>query len=169
LKPYHRDARTLRSRAVNVLRVWFSFIGIVLLSFCFGCSDASGLDPLGDEDLDGIVNGDEELMGTDPFSEDSDGDGMSDLEEVEAGTNPNYKYSHTYQADYNIGFCNVKPVPTGPTLEQKDSSIAPDFTWRSMQVGDVPQNLQFLDQNGEMVDLYSFCGTQVFLLAGAGW
>jgi hypothetical protein len=149
--------------------VWFSFIGIVLLSFCFGCSDASGLDPLGDEDLDGLVNGDEELMGTDPFSEDSDGDGMSDLEEVEAGTNPNYKYSHTYQADYNIGFCNVKPVPTGPTLEQKDSSIAPDFSWRSMQVGDVPQNLQFLDQNGEMVDLYSFCGTQVFLLAGAGW
>jgi len=151
------------------VRRWFSSMAIMLLALSLvGCGD-SGLDPLGDEDMDGVINGDELLMGTDPYSEDSDGDGMTDLEEVEAGTNPNYQYSRLYEADYNVGFCNVKPEPTGPTFEQKDPSVGPDFSWRSMQAGDVPYNQKFIDQNGEVVDLYSFCGTQVYLLAGAGW
>jgi hypothetical protein len=68
-----------------------------------------------------------------------------------------------------VGYCNIKPEPTGPTLEQKDPSIGPDFTWYSMQVGDVPHNLKFWDQNGEVVSLYSFCGRQIYLLTGAGW
>ena len=36
-------------------------------------------------------------------------------------------------------------------------------------MGDVPNNMTFMDQYGEMVDLYSFCGKHVMILVSAGW
>ena len=46
------------------------------------------LDPNGDEDEDGLVNGDEVLNETDPLNPDTDGDGHNDGEEVAAGSDP---------------------------------------------------------------------------------
>jgi T5SS/PEP-CTERM-associated repeat protein/autotransporter-associated beta strand protein len=46
------------------------------------------LDPNGDEDGDGISNGQEAALGTDPNNKDSDGDGVTDGKEVTDGTNP---------------------------------------------------------------------------------
>ena len=40
------------------------------------------LDPDGDEDGDGLNNGEETWQGTDPFSQDSDSDGISDVNEI---------------------------------------------------------------------------------------
>ncbi len=45
-------------------------------------------DPNGDADNDGLANGLELLLGTDPFNPDSDGDGFSDGVEVASGSDP---------------------------------------------------------------------------------
>ena len=44
--------------------------------------------PGGDADGDGITNGEEEELGTDPEKSDSDGDGLSDGEEIDNGSDP---------------------------------------------------------------------------------
>ena len=44
--------------------------------------------PGGDADEDGVTNGEEETLGTDPENADSDNDGMNDGAEVNAGTDP---------------------------------------------------------------------------------
>ena len=46
------------------------------------------LDPQGDEDGDGLSNEQEEASGTDPYSEDTDGDGYTDKQELDADSNP---------------------------------------------------------------------------------
>ena len=46
------------------------------------------LDPNGDEDGDGLTNGQEVEIGTDPLKPDTDGDGLDDGLEVKVGTDP---------------------------------------------------------------------------------
>jgi hypothetical protein len=46
------------------------------------------LDPAGDEDGDGLTNGQEDEIGTDPLDPDTDDDGLNDGLEVKIGTNP---------------------------------------------------------------------------------
>lgn len=151
-------------------------LSLLALLFTVGCSEEDtdegpkGMDPAGDEDGDGLQNGDEEELGTDPNNADSDDDGFGDADEVLEGTNPNYEYSHSYTGEYNVGWCDTPPEPTGPTLEgeyvdEAGNSLA---TW-ALQNGDVPDNFTMLDQHGEMVDLYSFCGTQIMVVVSAGW
>ncbi|MAY75363.1 MAG: hypothetical protein CMJ31_11710 [Phycisphaerae bacterium] len=41
-----------------------------------------------DSDMDGLTDGDEELLGTDPHASDTDGDGISDSAEIATGTSP---------------------------------------------------------------------------------
>ena len=95
--------------------------------------------------------------GPDPSSDD-DGDGFTYAEEEAAGTNPDYAYSHPYTGDYNVGFCadGVAEGDAGPS----GSAYA---------VGDIAANFSLMDQHGEMVDLYSFCGKTVMLVSGAFW
>jgi hypothetical protein len=47
------------------------------------------LDPNGDEDGDGLGNGQELTLGTDPYKKDTDADGVNDPVEIADGTNPN--------------------------------------------------------------------------------
>ncbi|NBS79415.1 DUF5011 domain-containing protein [bacterium] len=44
------------------------------------------LDPTGDEDGDGLTNGQELTLGTDPYKKDTDGDGVNDPVEIADGT-----------------------------------------------------------------------------------
>ena len=100
---------------------------------------------------------------------DDDGDGFTNAEEDEAGTNPDYAYSRPYEGGYNVGFCDT-PRASQPDLVQRASprTVRP-MSGRRSTMGDVPNNMTFMDQYGEMVDLYSFCGKHVMVLVSAGW
>ncbi len=52
------------------------------------CAEARCLDPDGDEDGDGLANGFERALGTDPLAADSDGDGADDPSELGQHDNP---------------------------------------------------------------------------------
>jgi len=144
---------------------------ILLIAFACGTADTDessfgsfGQDVENDTDIggeDGPVGGPDD---------DPDDDGFTNAEEQEAGTNPNYAYSHPYTGDYRVGFCQDKPSPTGPTKAQQYTDDAGNtFDYLSYQQGDVAENFTLQDSHGEKVDLYSFCGTHVMLVISAGW
>jgi hypothetical protein len=99
--------------------VRFSVVSFFALAACAVPTDTSGssneddettIDPAGDEDGDGLTNAEEDELGTDWQVADSDGDGFSDGEEVEQGTNPLWTYSHLFEeGDYVVGNCPVAP------------------------------------------------------------
>jgi thiol-disulfide isomerase/thioredoxin len=135
------------------------------------CSDDEGGDANADSDEDGLTDAEEEALGTDPANADSDGDGFDDGIEIDAGTNPMYEFSHTYTGGYNVGFCESPygESATGATGTAVITQEGETYTWDAYDNGDVLENFTLLDQHGEMVDLYSFCGKHVVFAVGAGW
>ncbi len=123
----------------------------------------------GDSDGDGLSDADEAALGTDPDNPDTDGDGYTDGDEVTAGTNPLYEYSHTYTGGYSVGNCETEPSPTGPTGEASFYHGGETYEWTAYQIGDVAENFTLMDQYGEMVSLYSFCGQYIHIEFGAFW
>ena len=119
-----------------------------------------------DDDGDGLTNAVEATLGTDPDNADSDGDGYDDGAEVQDGTNPLYEYSHSYTGGYNVGYCeDGVAAATGPT----GTGAYGAHTWTTYRPGDVVRNFTMIDQHGEYVDLYSFCGQVVAISVGAFW
>jgi thiol-disulfide isomerase/thioredoxin len=149
-----------------------SVTALILLT-AFACtttdSDETNFGVYGkDLENDADYGSDEAIVGGP--DDDPDGDGFSNAEEEEAGTNPNYEYSHPYTGDYQVGFCRDKPNPTGPTKEQRyTDEDGNSFDYLSYQRGDVAENVTLQDRYGEEMDLYSFCGTHVMLVVSAGW
>ena len=75
-------------RMLNLLLLSFLMIGVVTLQYGCGSSEPAVVEPI-DSDGDGITDEDEIANGTDPNKADSDDDGLSDREEAELGTDPN--------------------------------------------------------------------------------
>ncbi len=129
-----------------------------------------GTDPtMADSDEDGLDDGAEIDEGTDPLLADTDGDGYLDGEEVEGGTSPLSEYSHPYTGGYNVGYCETMPTATGPTGTASLNHGGQVYEWPYYQVGDIVENFSLLDQYGETVDLYSFCGQYLVIAFGAFW
>lgn len=120
-------------------------------------------DPDLDSDGDGLTDLDEEAWGTDPQSVDSDADGLPDGDEVGGGTHPANAFSRPYLGGYRVGACGPDDLPatTGPTSTHDG--------WELYAKGDVVDNFTMVDQHGETVDLYSFCGTTVMVVFSASW
>ena len=158
---------------------------VVLLSLCLcpvlvactpdtGDSDTGPESVEGDRDGDGLSDGEEAALGTDPDDPDSDDDGFDDGREVDAGTNPLYEHSHPYTGGYNVGYCDSPPEPTGPTgtisgMFEPDDMPPEYYEWPVYELGDVVDDFAWRDQHGETVHLYSFCGHHVMLIFGAFW
>ena len=134
-------------------------LSLIVLSTIIGCgapaedTDSDGppdTDDL-DDDNDGLTNGDEALLGTDPTSADSDDDGYTDLEEVEGNTDPLDEVDHPYAGGWSIAACRDTVVSTGN------------------EVGDIAEDFTLLDQFGDSVRLHSFCDRAVLLVGAAFW
>ena len=123
--------------------------------------------PIDDADGDGLSDQDEKnIYGTNPRKVDTDGDGYDDGEEVADGTSPTDAYSHPYLGEYNVGGCleypeNATAHPTGSRIVESGAGGAKEVPL--YLEGDTVRNFKLMDQYGERVDLYSFCGKYVDL------
>ncbi len=133
-----------------------------LLVACNG--DGTDVDPddLIDTDGDGLSDAEEADYGTDPTLADTDYDGYGDLEEIEYGTDPNDIFDHPYNAGWAMDIeCRHSIVPT----HEDDSD--PDF-----KVGDIVNNFESFSQMGdngipEYLRLHDFCDHHVLLVSSA--
>lgn len=122
-----------------------------------------------DDDNDRLTTWDENhKYHTDPYNPDTDGDGFSDGDEVlDHGTNPLNRYSRPYIGNYKTGECLEYPEkpnagPTGSRLVPTDGGdLVPVVIYDPR---DRILNERLIDQYGEMVDLYSFCGVNLDIL-----
>ena len=121
-----------------------------VLGTTMACSPAS-VDMDLDKDGDGLLNSEEEALGTDPDNPDSDGDGHTDGSEADAGIDPLNGDDHPYFGEYPVSRCDPAVTGTG------------------YGVGDISNDFELMDQFGEMVKLSDFCGDVVVLVAAAFW
>ena len=121
-----------------------------LASACIGVDVDLGKENA-DSDGDGVSDAEEEELGTNPNEEDSDGDGYTDGEEIEQGFDPIDPDDHPFAGGYNVARCDPTPSSTGNAPGQ----VAEDFA--------------LVDQFGEQVRLSDFCGNAVLLVAAAFW
>ena len=106
-----------------------------------------------DADQDGLMSDVEEALGTDPDNADSDGDGHLDGAEHDDGFDPLDADDHPYLGGYAINRCDTNPAATGS----------------GGNIGDIFAGFELGDQHGELVDLYDFCGSYVYIVAGTFW
>lgn len=95
-----------------------------------------------DTDGDGLTDAEELALGTDPGNVDTDDDGYRDSDEVTEGTDPLDASSVIYQAGW-------------PYNPDKDSLDPGDWTTNAAAGLPIPR-FDGLDHNGEDVDLYDF-------------
>ena len=120
-------------------------------------STTDELDPSGDRDGDGLTDGEEEDLGTDPDAVDTDGDGYSDAAEVEMGSDPNDAASVIYQGGWPYNMDKDAIADPGWESTPEEGSVIPAFT--------------AVDQYGDMVNLYDFAGMDrpIILDVGTIW
>jgi hypothetical protein len=122
------------------------------LSVLVGCSAAVVDLPLGDEmdsDGDGLSDAEEIDLLLDPDDADYDDDGWDDGEEVGQGTDPADAADHPYTGGWPIdGVCRDSVSGTGNN------------------VGDVAQDWTLPDQFGDNVRLHDFCAKTILLVSG---
>ncbi len=118
-----------------------------------GDDDDDTTNPAGDVDSDGdgLTDAEEDELGTDKDNPDTDGDGYLDGEEVLGNTNPNNADDHPYQAGWTIDACRN------------------DVQHEGNQLGQVAQDFTLLSQYGEDVTLSDFCDDVVLLVGSASW
>ena len=129
-----------------------------------------------DADDDGLSNSEEEELGTDPEVADTDGDGLSDFDEVEThGTDP-------LVADMDEdGFDDGEEIAAGTdpsdwmSYERTTDGRWPDLsgyaegTPARWAVGERVPDFTATDQFGQQITLEQFYGNVILVDFGAGW
>ena len=128
------------------LRLLVPVLGILMT----GCGAGIVELPL-DVDQDGLLTNEEVEAGTDPTQADSDGDGFTDADELKSQTDPNDGEEHPYLRGWPMDDCRGSIVSTGNS------------------VGQVAENFELMDRDGNMVRLHDFCNQTVLLVSGAFW
>jgi hypothetical protein len=130
------------------MRTFYLSASVILLATA---CEATLVDIPFDQDQDGLLSSEEEILGTDPDDPDSDGDGHSDGDEDWGGTDPLDADDHPYLGGWDITRCDELPEVTGDAAGQVTSDFA------------------LSDQYGEDVSLYDFCQKTILLVTGTFW
>ena len=133
----------------------FKLVSFIASLALVGCGTATVDMPL-DVDEDGLLSSEEAELGTDPAKADSDGDGISDGDEVADSLNP---------LDPTDG-----PYPRGwPRDACRNDSVTNVGTSSPYVVGEITADFELPDQDGNMVRLYDFCAQAILLVSAADW
>lgn len=127
-----------------------------------------------DSDEDGLSDGDEIDRGLDPEDADSDDDGVDDGEEDIIGSDPadadsdDDSFSDGAEVESNTDPTDGDdhPYEGGWDIGACRNDIE---STGGYDVGDVPENFSLKDQFGETVQLYDFCDKTVYILFQAFW
>jgi len=103
-----------------------------------------------DSDGDGLTDAEEAELGSDPLVTDTDGDGWTDGVEDNSHTDPTDPNDHPYEGGWPIDSCRHDIVPTG------------------MSQGDVINDVTLLDQYDEELRLHDLCN-HVIMIEHAGF
>lgn len=117
----------------------------------FGGGDGATDEVDTDSDGDGLTDAEEEQLGTDPDEADSDGDGTDDDRELDEGTDPTDGDDFPYEGGWAKGDCRN------------------DVDGEGYSEGDVAKNFTMMDQYGEDVSLHDFCDRTIYLVFAAFW
>lgn len=130
-----------------------------------------------DSDGDGLLDSEEEDLGTDPDSADTDEDGIDDGDEVEAGTDPTNADTDgdgfddgleaDQETDPNDGFSWPFGGEQFPDFSDEAAEAGVEGTDYAM--GEVVPNFTTTDQFGNEVELYDYYGYVILLDFSAGW
>jgi thiol-disulfide isomerase/thioredoxin len=130
-----------------------------------------------DSDGDGLLDSEEEELGTDPDSADSDDDGIDDPDEIENGTDPTNPdtdgdgfddgLEDDQDTDPNDGFS--WPFGGEQWPDFSDEADEAEVDGSDYAFGEVFPNFTTTDQFGNEVELYDFYGYVVLLDFSAGW
>lgn len=112
---------------------------------------ADGEEPWVDTDGDGLSDSEELELGLDPEKSDTDGDGYSDGVEDNSYTDPGNPNDHPYYGGWPIDSCRYDIVGTG--------------SWGE---GEIIDNITLMDQYGENLKVHDFCN-HVVLFEHAGF
>ncbi|MCB9762484.1 MAG: hypothetical protein H6739_21985 [Alphaproteobacteria bacterium] len=139
---------------------------IISLAALLALATACEKEPI-DTDGDGLTDPEEEELGTDPANADTDGDTISDSDELDMGLDPLDVDSDGdgYQDNWELAE-GTDPANAGsviyiggyPYNPDKDSYGAPSIEDAVASTGNAFARFQFIDQFGDVVDIYDFAG-----------
>ena len=114
-------------------------------------------DETADDDGDGLTNAEEAEAGTDPAKADTDGDGYDDGEELAQAGNP-------------IDRCTWPAGPGHwPDFSDEAGLLGIGGGNASWSVGSIAPDVDFVDQFGQSVSLYQYYGFVVLIDISTGW
>ncbi|MCO4747482.1 MAG: hypothetical protein KC912_21960 [Proteobacteria bacterium] len=126
-----------------------------------------------DADGDGLTNSEESELGTNAQVADTDGDGLSDGEEVGLGTNPVMQDSDgDGWADGDEITGNTDPLLTEDhpyTGGWQIGACRDDIVSTGNALGNIAEDFELMDQHGDMLSLHDFCDREVLLVGSAFW
>jgi len=150
---------------------------LALSTACFESDKDDDEEEDADSDGDGLLDSEEEELGTDPDSADTDGDGIDDPDELEAGTDPvsadtdGDGFDDGLEADQGTDPLDGFSWPFGEAqfCDFSDEAAEAGVESTSVAMGEVFPNFTTYDQFGNEVELYDFYGYVILLDFSAGW
>lgn len=126
-----------------------------------------------DADGDGLSDDEERDLGTDPNASDTDGDGLSDLDELDLGTDPTRAdtdgdgWDDGEELDQHTSptKSDDHPYTGGYPIDACRHDVEPTGNG----VGQTARNFGLTDRHGDVVKLHDFCDRAVVLVSSASW